>query len=181
MDSLISLVGYAALVVTLAGFCLAQDRWLKRLNLWGCSLWGMHFALMEEFVASGMMVLACVLVGAALSGRLRLLAASWWTNLMLIPASMVIALATGAGWITVLPVVAGFAVNTGVARCQGGRMSLVILCGHALWVLASVLMGSPPAILANSLNIAALGVRELQRGLHSRPGVPRFPAPSYPG
>lgn len=163
MDMTADIIGYLGLTVTLVSFSLAKDGNLQKLNLAGCLLWAVHFGAMGEWSAFIMLLVASSMVGSSIAGRKSLTNAVWMFNILLIPVMSMMILGGGAGWFAILPVLGGFFINTGVAKCSGNGMTFTIMAGLIIWVVAAVMMGSVPAILANLLNLAALIVRECFR------------------
>lgn len=164
MEYLTDILGYSALIVTMVGFSLRDDVKLQKLNLAGCILWAGHFALMQEIAAFIMLVLATIIVGSAIFNMKRATNAAWLANILMIPIFSAVTLSNGGSWAGILPILGGFFINTGVSRCTGSGMTLVIGLGQILWIAASFLMGSTPALIANTLNFCALIIREISRG-----------------
>ena len=163
MDMTADIIGYLGLIVTLVSFSLAKDENLQIINLVGCLLWAVHFGVMEEWSAFVMLLVASGMVGSSIAGDKALTNALWMFNILLIPVMSMMILGGGAGWYAILPVLGGFFINTGVAKCSGNGMTFTIMAGLIVWVVAAVMMGSLPAILANLLNLAALIIRECFR------------------
>ncbi len=164
MDMIADIIGYLALVITLVSFSLAKDEDLQKLNLVGCLLWAFHFGAMGQVSATIMLMLASLMVGSSLAGLKNLTNMAWIFNILLIPVMSMMILSGGAGWFAILPVLGGFFINTGVSRCSGNGMTITIMIGLIVWIIAAVMMGSIPAIIANLLNLVALIVREFIRG-----------------
>lgn len=163
MDMLPHLIGYAALAITLVSFSLANDRSLQKLNFAGCILWAFHFGMLGEWSACLMLVVASVMVASAIAGMKAITNLAWIFNILLIPVMASMIISGGAGWVAILPVIGGFFINTGVSRCSGYGMTITIMIGHIIWIIAAFLMGSMPALIANGLNFLALILREFTR------------------
>jgi len=163
MDMIPHIVGYAALAITLVSFSLSNDRNLQKLNFAGCILWAFHFGMLGEWSACLMLVVASVMVASAIAGMKKVTNLAWIFNILLIPVMASMILSGGAGWVAILPVIGGFFINTGVSRCSGFGMTLTIMIGHIIWIIAAALMGSMPALIANCLNFGALVIREVVR------------------
>jgi hypothetical protein len=159
LEFLTTLVGFAALGTTAFGFTIREDRLLQKVNLAGCVLWMAHFGMLGALVASGMMLLAIVMIGSAVLKIEKVSVWAWRGNLALLP---LVALAIMLGLLepgTFAPVLAGFLINTGVARCTGWKMTALVALGAALWATTGLIEGSWPAIAANVLNLCALTLR----------------------
>jgi hypothetical protein len=163
MDMIPHLVGYLALAITLVSFSLANDRSLQKLNLTGCVLWAVHFGMLGEWSACLMLIIAGVMVSASISGLPKLTNIAWLLNIILIPIMASMILGGGASWFEIFPVIGGFFINTGVAKCKGYGMTATIAIGHLIWIVAAIGMGSVPATVANALNLLALAYREFSR------------------
>lgn len=163
MEYLSDISGYAALAITTLSLCMKSDRILRGLNIVGCLLWFTHFALIGALAAAFMLGLAAVMITASMLGKDRVSEAAWWVNIALIPAIALAALAGQAEWASLSPVIGGFLINTGIARCRGHVMSLMIAAGEGFWILTGLILGSLPVVAANLINIGALGIRTLWR------------------
>ena len=172
MEHAVEISGFAALFITAAGFALPKDRALQIINILGCALWATHFALMGEITAFLMLLLAIVMVGASVLGSARLTSAAWLLNLLLIPATAAMVLTGGASPADLLPVLGGFLINTGVARCRGLSMTITVGLGELLWGIAALSIGSVPAMIACAMNLSALLIREVAR-LRQRSNMPQ--------
>jgi hypothetical protein len=163
MEMIASTLGYAALGITLVSFSLANDKMLQKLNLLGCMLWAVHFGMMKEYSACLMLVVACIMVASSIAGYKQMTNFAWLFNILLIPVMATMIIGGGTHWVAILPVIGGFFINTGVAKCSGYGMTITIMMGHVIWIIAAALMGSAPALIANFLNFAALAFREISR------------------
>lgn len=159
MDILAHGLGALAFILTILGFACPNDRRLQQLNLLGCMAWALHFALLGLFSATGMLVLACLMIAAAYFGRDRISYRLWQVNLAIVPVVAGAALIGAMPWVDLLPVVGGFLINTGIVRCRGHAMSAMIGGGEVFWVGAGLAVGSPAAIASNLVNLSALSVR----------------------
>lgn len=157
------LIGIMALGVTAGGFAIKEDSLLQKANLTGCGLWMIHFGMLGAPVASGMMLLAVVMIGAAVLKLDKVSLWAWRGNLALLPVVALGALFGVLSWGAFPPVLAGFLVNTGVSRCTGWKMTAMIAMGAALWAVTGLIEGSWPALFANVLNLCALGWRATPR------------------
>jgi hypothetical protein len=157
------LTGVLALSVTAGGFAIKDDRLLQKANLAGCGLWMTHFALLGAPVASGMMLLAIVMIGASVMKLEKVSLWAWRGNLALLPVVALSALLGFLSWSAFPPVLAGFLINTGVSRCRGWKMTAMIALGAAMWATTGLIEGSWPALLANILNLGALSFRAMPR------------------
>lgn len=154
-----SLAGLVALGLTATSFAIKDDKLLKRVNLAGCGLWMLHFGMLGATVASGMMLLAVVMIGSAVMKFDKVSLWAWRINLALLP---VVILGIMVGLLepaALAPVLAGFLINTGVARCSGWKMTVLIALGATLWAVTGLVEGSWSAVAANILNLCALGWR----------------------
>ena len=156
-----SAAGYAALSITAISFCMTSDHVLQRLNIVGCLFWMIHFALIGAVAATLMLALAVIMILTSAVKMHRVSRIAWQINLGLIPAIAVMCLLGYAAWPSLTPVIGGFLINTGISRCRGHIMSLMVVGGELFWILTGLFLGSLPVIAANLLNIAALGVRTL--------------------
>lgn len=154
-----ALIGLVALGTTAFGFTIRDDGLLQKVNLAGCVLWMTHFALLEAPVASGMMLLAIVMIASAVLKLDKVSVWAWRVNLALLPIMALLIMLGLQEPTTFAPVLAGFLINTGVARCAGWKMTAMIALGAVLWATTGLLVGSWPALFANVLNLCALSLR----------------------
>lgn len=159
MDFLTSLAGLAALGLTATSFTIRDDKLLQRVNLAGCGLWMLHFGMLGATVASGMMLLAVVMIGSAVLKFEQVSLWAWRVNLALLPLVILGIMVGLLEPASLAPVLAGFLINTGVARCSGWKMTVLIALGATLWAVTGLIEGSWSALAANVLNLCALGWR----------------------
>jgi len=163
MDTIPEIIGYVALAITLVSFSMPEDDKLQKLNLAGCTLWAAHFCMLMEWSAFIMLLLACAMVASSILGLKRVTNVAWILNILLIPVMASMIISGGAGWLSILPVIGGFFINTGVAKCRGYGMTITIAMGHITWMIATLAMGSIPAFASNALSLVALIWREIAR------------------
>lgn len=159
MEHITEVFGFAALFVTTLGLCLRSDQALRVLNLTGVVLWILHFGFLGAIVACGMLCLAGVMIASSIRGWRRVGFLALWANIILVPVVGVLLILGQVGLDALAPIVGGLLINVGISRCKGHTMSAMIAGGEIIWVLAGLLIGSVPAVIANLVNLFALGVR----------------------
>ena len=171
MEIVPQIIGITALLVVTAGFVAKSDAGLQKLNVAGCTLWAVHFALLGAWFACAMLCLAVVMIGGTLARRGRVSVAAWSVGLALIPALAFLSLYGLAPWSSLAPVLGGMLINTGIARCRGHAMSAMIAAGGVFWIVTGILVGSPAVIAAHVVGLMALAIRTVRILRHAIPAA----------
>lgn len=161
MGHLVDILGIAALGLGVLSYGFRQDRVLRILNLTCCIFWAGHFALMQDYSAVMMLIIAIIMIGSSASGYFRITKFAFWVNVCLIPASLLSTSLGMSSWRSMLPVMGGFFINGAVSFLHGHRMTAVIALGELVWFVNGLMIGSSYAAISAVLGVVALGVRTI--------------------
>jgi hypothetical protein len=163
VDLLAHITGYGAVVLTILGLSLVNDRMLRFLNLSGCLLFTLHYLILEQYSAFLMLVLASVMIASSIAGKARILDLAWIINISLVPAAALLIFFGKIEIISIFPIIAGLFMNTGVSKLSGTRMTAALIIGSAFWIPPAIAMESMPVLISVLLNIVSLTYREIKR------------------
>ena len=114
-----------------------------------CFLIGTHFALLEQWTATGLAFLAIFRYLVSLKTTSKI--AMW----IFISLSVVIATFTYGGLLSIISCLGSIFGAAGTFCKNDQRLREFIFIGTALWLLNNILLGSPAAVLMESLFIGS--------------------------
>ena len=159
LDTGVSLIGGAALVLGLMARTLPSDRWLTRINIASLLLWASYFCLLGGYGAVTSLLIG---VAVALSVELRMTGLS--RGFLALEFVMIPVIGALAGPREILPLIGGVTFSTGIAFLSGTRLTLAILAGEGIWLSYAIWTGATFGMLAALAAMTALLVRTLRRG-----------------
>lgn len=159
MNIAAQIIGFLALGSILAGYSLKDDYKVRLLNLIGCSLWLIHFMILEKWSSFGALTISVLMLSASVVG-LRFLEKPLTAVNALMVLAMVWAAQFGASqWANVIPAFGSLLMNVGVVLYAGAAMTRLISLGAATWLLFGILIANPFVITANALTLCSLALR----------------------
>lgn len=159
METLSHITGLLALALTTSSYAFKADQTLRTVNFTACLFWALHMATLGAWSSFAMVVLAIFMIGSSLFDREEWALKLWIANLLVIPATILSAMAGLVSGAALLPVLGGFFINTGVVRFSGIALTLFIGAGELMWLINGFVIGSNFAIINNSLGLGVLTYR----------------------
>ena len=159
METLSHITGLLALTLTTSSYAFKADQTLRIVNFTACLFWALHMATLGAWSSFAMVVLAIFMIGSSLFDREEWVLKLWVANLLVIPATILSAMAGLVSGAALLPVLGGFFINTGVVRFSGMALTLFVAAGELMWLINGFVIGSNFAIINNSLGLGVLAFR----------------------
>lgn len=142
------LIGFA-ICCDLLSFQFKERERILSILLVSCLLIGSHFALLEQWTAAGLAV------AAALRFLVSLKTASRKNMWFFVGLAVLITISTYSGPLSILTCF-GSIFGTVASFCkEDKRLRQFMLIGTSLWLLNNILIGSPMAVLMESLFIGS--------------------------
>jgi hypothetical protein len=159
MDYITTISGLLAFCLTTSSYAFKDDHTLRVVNFSACVFWALHMMCLGAWSSFAMVTLAIFMIGGALLDRDDWSLKLWLVNLLLIPVTVVSAMAGFVSGAALLPILGGFFINTGVVRFSGMTLTVFIAAGEVVWLINGFVIGSNFAILNNGIGLAVLIVR----------------------
>jgi hypothetical protein len=138
-----------AICFDLISFQLKERDKILGCLLVSCTLIGMHFALLEQWTATGLALLAICRFSISMHTT------SKKTMWLFIAMSVAVSTVTYDGWLSILTCCGSIFGTVGSFSQNDKQLRRFMFIGTSLWLLNNVVIGSPAAVIMEALFITS--------------------------
>lgn len=162
-------VGFVALTVAVFVFLLKRRRHIIAAKLATDAIYSIHFALLGSYTASAINLIG-VLRGAVFYNKERKWASSRAWCIFFVLLTLGSSALTWAGAISLLPAVGSSLAVVGLWSSSTLRLRILNLAGITLWLIYTVIIFSPAAIICNVIYVTTIIISLVKEIKETRQG-----------